>query len=108
MAFQEFSKNYLDILMASVFKHSLVPSFRVWLVIFCVNLNEVLLLASTKSVIKPALFEAGLSLYCCHELPDLFLIIIAILYQNIDWCYYSIIYFFIVYFAYVISKWSTI
>ena len=41
---------------------SFVSSFHVWPVIFCLNLNEALLLSSKKSIITPELFKVGSSL----------------------------------------------
>ena len=43
MAFQEFSKNYLNISVDPLFQHFFVASFPVEPVIFCLDLNEALL-----------------------------------------------------------------
>ena len=46
----------------SIISTSFVPPFPVWPVIFCLNLNEVLLLLSSgKSIILPLLSKAGSS-----------------------------------------------
>ena len=63
-AFQEFSKNYLDILME--------PLLSVWPVIFVLKLNESVALAPLKSAILPLLSTGAISLQYCHRLPDVF------------------------------------
>ena len=48
------------------------PSSFVWPVILVLKLNESVALASLKLTMSPSLFTAGISLYYCHTLPDVF------------------------------------
>ena len=64
MVFAGFSKNCLDVLIVLYFQNlSIFPIISiVWPVIFCLNLNEALLLLSGKSIIPQAAFKARSSL----------------------------------------------
>ena len=65
MAFQEFYKNYLNILMVTLFEYTLFHIlflFPVWPVIFCLYLNETLSGSSGTSIISPLSSRNGSSL----------------------------------------------
>ena len=62
-------------LNGTIISATFVPSFPFSPVIFCLNLNETLLLfllLAEKSMIFLLLSNTGSSLYYCHELPNVF------------------------------------
>ena len=62
MAFQEFSKNCLNILMVQLFQHLVFPSAGLFPVIFILDLNDS----------GCVMLSLGPSLENCHKLPDIF------------------------------------
>ena len=61
MGFQEFSKNYLDILMIPLFQHLLcIVSYMPWY--FSFRFNKIISLSAGKSIILSVAPKAGSSL----------------------------------------------
>ena len=51
---------------------SILPVLSAWPVIFALKSNESVVRASSKSIISPLWFTAGIYLQCCYKLPDVF------------------------------------
>ena len=127
MTFQGCSKNYLHILMIPLFQNFLCYFCVSGQLLFSVNLNELLLLLLLVVVVVISII-ISIAIIICRKinnttsivlnwfvsilLPQTFRVNITILYWIIHRHYcinlFSIVYICVVYFAYAISKWSTI
>ena len=65
-------KQLLKYFNGTIISTFLVPSSRVWPFMFSLKLNESVRLPSSKSIVLPLLYTAGMSLQYYHKLQDVF------------------------------------